>query len=32
MYKGVKNVDFRAIQTQVQTLAMLLDNSVTWVS
>ena len=31
MYREVKNMDFRAIQTPVQILAMPLDNYVTWV-
>lgn len=32
MYRGVKNMDFRVIQTQVQILVRLLDNYVTWVN
>lgn len=29
-YRGVKDMDFKAIQTQVQIPAMLPDNYVTW--
>lgn len=32
IYRGVKNMDFRAIQTQLQILVLLLDNYVTQVS
>lgn len=30
MCRGVKNTDFRAVQTQVQILLLLLANYVTW--
>lgn len=32
IYRGVKNMDFRAIQTQLQILVLLLDNYVMQVS